>query len=103
MVRGVEADQRGEQPHVGLGDRVAHQVALPGQPLGERVQPGEERPERLVVRLLGGGEPAPVDAVVDVGVDLGHQRVHLGAQLDRVEVRRVRARAAAATRWRSRG
>ena len=33
VVDRVEADQRGEQPHVGLGDGVADQVALVGQPL----------------------------------------------------------------------
>jgi hypothetical protein len=39
VIDGVEADQRGEQPDVRLGDRVADQIALPRQPPGEQLEP----------------------------------------------------------------
>jgi hypothetical protein len=69
VVDRVEPDQRGPQPHVRLGDRVAHQVPAGGQPLGQPVQPGEQGPVGVVVGGLRGGEPAPVHAVVHVPVD----------------------------------
>ena len=69
VVDGVEADQRREQPDVGLGDRVADEVALVGEPVRQPVQGSEQLLVGAVVRLLGTGEPALVDAVVDVGVD----------------------------------
>ena len=40
VVDGVEARQRREQPDVGLGDRVAHQVAPVGEPVLEPVERG---------------------------------------------------------------
>jgi hypothetical protein len=50
-VHRVEARERGEQPHVGLGELAAHEVALPGEP---RLQPVEPREERRHGRLVGG-------------------------------------------------
>ena len=69
VVDGVEAGQRGEEADVGLGDGVAHQVALAGQALLEPVQGGPEPVVGGVVGLLGAGEAAAVDAVVDLGED----------------------------------
>jgi hypothetical protein len=69
VVDRVEADQRGPQPDVGLGDRVADQVPPGGQPLGQPVQPGEQGQVGVLVGVLGAGEPAPVNAVVHVPVD----------------------------------
>jgi hypothetical protein len=87
VVDGVEPGERREQPHVGLGDGVAHQVALRRQPLGEGVEPREQRVVGLLVRLLRAGEAAPVDAVVHVLEDPLHHLVHLVAQVLGVEVR----------------
>ncbi|STX14334.1 Uncharacterised protein [Kytococcus sedentarius] len=88
LVHRVEAHQRGEQPDVGLGDVLAHQVAAVGQVL---LQPVQRRPEPVVgvlVGLLVGREAAAVDAVVHLGVDALHDRVHLGPQRLGVQVRR---------------
>ncbi len=90
VVDGVEPGQRGPQPDVGLGDRIADQVAAGGQPLGQPVQPGEQRAVGLVVGLLGRGEPAPVHAVVHVGVDGRADLLDLVPQPFRVQVRRPR-------------
>src|SRR5690606_30342477 len=79
------------QPHVGLGDRLAHEVAAVGQPLLQPAQRGEQPVVGGVVRLLGAGEPAPVDAVVDLGVDAPHHLAHLLATRLGVEVRRALA------------
>ena len=46
VVDGVEADQRGEQPHVGLGDGVAHEVPLAGEPLLQPVERGRRAGRR---------------------------------------------------------
>jgi hypothetical protein len=77
VVHLVEADQRGEHADVGLGERVADEVA----PIAEVVVPAVERAEqvvdRLVVRRLRGGEAGAVDAVVDRLVDLGYHLVHV--------------------------
>ena len=51
VIDGVEAHQRGEQPPVGLGDALADQIALPREPLLQRVQ----RREQLAERFLVGG------------------------------------------------
>ncbi|QGW33453.1 hypothetical protein MAA44156_03270 [Mycobacterium avium subsp. avium] len=80
VVDGVEPGQGGEQPHVGLGDGVAHQVSPIGQPIAHPVQRGEQPVVGRLVGLLRTGEAAPVHTVVDFGV---HPLVHLidlGAQ-----------------------
>ena len=71
----VEADERREQPPVGLGDAVADQIALAGQPLFELVERGEKLPERLLIGFLRRREAGAIDAVVDRRVD---QRVDRG-------------------------
>jgi hypothetical protein len=58
-----------EQPDVGLGDGVAHQVSPVCQPVADPVQRGEQPVVAGVVGLLGAGEAAPVHTVVDLGVD----------------------------------
>ena len=91
VVDGVEPRQRGEQPDVGLGDRVAHQEATVGEPLLEPVQ---RRPEPVVGRLvglLGAGEAAAVDAVVDLGEHPLHDLLHLVAEVGRPQVGGIRA------------
>jgi hypothetical protein len=80
VVDGVEAHQRREQAHVGLGDGVADEIALPGEAVREPVEPLEQTGVRLVVRLLAAGEAAPVDAVVDVPEHDLADRVDLVAQ-----------------------
>ena len=91
VVDGVEAGQRREQPDVGLGDRVAHEVAAVGQPLLEPVQRGEQPLVGLVVGALRAGEPAAVHPVVDLGVDALHDLAHLVPQVLGVEVGRALA------------
>ena len=46
VVHGVEPGQRREQPDVGLGDRVADEVALVREPLRQPVEAGEEAVDR---------------------------------------------------------
>jgi hypothetical protein len=53
VVHGVEPDERGEQPDVSFGEPVAHEVpAVVGQPLLQRVEPGEEPVVGRLVCLL---------------------------------------------------
>ena len=95
---GVEAGQRREQADVGLGDRVADEVALAGEASRQPVEAGEEPVEGALVRLLRAGEPAPVDAVVDVGVDELVDLVDLVAAALGIEVRRAVAGGGPSTR-----
>ncbi len=81
VVDGIESGQRREQSHIGLGDGVADQISLILEPLGQPVQRGEQPVEGLLVRLLGPGETASIDAVVDLGVDALSDLVDLVAQL----------------------
>ena len=90
VVDRVEPDQRGPQPDVGLGDRVADQVSPGGQPFGQPVQPGEQGTVSVLVGGLGAGEPAPVHAVVHVLVDARADLLDLVAQPLRVQVGRAR-------------
>jgi hypothetical protein len=90
VVDGVEPDQRGPQPDVGLGDRVARQVTPGGQPFGQPVEPGEQRAVGLLVGRLRAREPAPVHAVVHVLVDARADLLDLIAQPLRVQVGRAR-------------
>ena len=69
VVDGVEPGQRREQADVGLGDRVADEVALVREPLRQPVEAGEQAVVGPLVGPLRPGEAAAVDAVVDVGVD----------------------------------
>jgi hypothetical protein len=74
VIDGVEPDEGGEEANVRLGDAVAHQVALALESLREPVQAVEQPAIRLFVGVLGAGEPAAVDPVVDV---LEHHLVDL--------------------------
>ena len=76
----IEADERREQAHVGLGDPFAGQVALAGELVVELVQGPEQRARRLLVGLLATREAGLVDAVVDVLVDQRVDRVDRGAE-----------------------
>ena len=87
-VHRVEPGQGHPQPHIGLGERVTEQVTPGGQPLVQVIQGGEQAGHRAVVGLLRGGEPAPVHAVVDGGVDPLVERVDLRPQRGGVEVER---------------
>ena len=69
VVDGVEAQQRRQQAPVGLGDRVAGQVAAVGQQRLEPVERGEDTAVGLVVGLLRAGEAGAVDAVLELAVD----------------------------------
>ena len=86
VVDGIEADQRGEEAPVGLGDPVAVQVAELSETCLEAIERAEERSHRLVVGLLRAREAALVDAVVDVRVDLALELVDLVAQRLGVEI-----------------
>src|SRR5215472_7409744 len=68
VVDRIEPRERHPQPHVRLGELVADQEALSGKPLLEIIQRLKQARHRLVVALLRGREPGPVDAIVDGGV-----------------------------------
>eukprot|EP00053_Salpingoeca_punica_P011092 m.99305 g.99305 ORF g.99305 m.99305 type:complete len:314 (+) comp15584_c0_seq2:134-1075(+) len=85
-VDGVEADERGEEPDVGLGHLGACQVALAGQDCLDTVQRVKELREGLVVGLLLHGKAAAVDAVVDGRVHPLVDCVNLSPQRLRVKV-----------------
>ncbi len=87
VVDGIEPDERGEQAHIGLGDGLAHEIALRPDAFLEPVEAGEEPIEGLVVGLLRTGETAPVHAVVDVLVDELRHLVDLVPQLLRIQIR----------------
>jgi hypothetical protein len=89
VVDGVEPDQRGEQPHVRLGDRVAQEIPPVDQPVRQPVQRVEQPLVRAVVGLLGGREPAPVDPVVQLRVDPVHHLLQLRPGSGRPEVGRT--------------
>ena len=82
----IEADEGGEQAPVGLGQPLADEEALVREPRLEDVERFEQRPERLLVGLLGGREAGAIDAVVDGRVDARVQRVDLAPKLGRVIV-----------------
>src|SRR5690606_179784 len=69
----VETHQRGEEPDVGFGQPLAHQVALLPKPRFQPVQRVEHGGHGFVVGGLAGGKAGLVYAVVDVVV---HARVH---------------------------
>ena len=82
----VEAQQRREQPPVGLGDLLADQIALLGQPRLQLVERGEQPVVGRLVGVLRLGEAGAIDAVVDVEIGLLVDAVDLGAQLLRIVV-----------------
>jgi hypothetical protein len=96
----VEANDGREEPDVCLGELVPDDVLLAAlEDLLEAVERLEQRLDRGLVRLLGGGEARLVDAVVDGVVDplvlgldllleLAREEVNLGVLLgqDRVEL-----------------
>ena len=86
VVHGVEAGEGREQADVGLGDRVAHQVAPTGEALRQPVESVEQVPVRTLVGDLGAGEAAPVDAVVDIAEHELGDLVDLVAVGRRIEV-----------------
>jgi hypothetical protein len=90
VVDGIEAGQRGEQPDIRLGDRVAGQVPLVLEAAREPVKAAEQAPVGRLVRLLGGGEAAAVHAIVDVLEYELADHVDLFAKLRRVQLRSAR-------------
>ena len=82
----VEANERGEQPPVGLGHARAGDVALPREPPLDIVERREHVAERLLVGGLRGGEAGAIDAVVDVRIDQLVDGVDLAPQLRRIMV-----------------
>lgn len=91
VVDGVEAHERREEAHVGLGDVVADEVATGRQALLEQVEVLPQPAVGLVVGILGAGEAAAVDTVVDVAVDRLADRLDLVGEGSGVEVRRALA------------
>ena len=87
----VEAHQGREQPPVRLGDLVADQITLAGEPRLDVVERGEQRVVGFLVGRLRFGEAAAINAVIDVVVDLGIDAVDLGAQRLRIKIGRVGA------------
>ena len=91
VVDGVEAHERGVEPHVGLGQLASDEVALGRQVLVEPGELREQRVVRLLVAGLRGREARLVDPVVDgVEVLLRHVVDRVAGVL-RVQVRRALA------------
>src|SRR6516165_4957507 len=65
----VKPHQGRKQPQIGLGEAVADQIALPAEPLLESVERREQLAETFFVSLLGSGEAAAIDPIVDRVVD----------------------------------
>ncbi len=82
----VEADQRREQPDVGLGQVVTEQKAPVGEPLLKPIERFEQREHRFFIGGLRGREARLIDAVVERVVDPSIDRVDVGAQRLRVVV-----------------
>ena len=93
-VDGVEADQRGVQLEIDLGEMLAEQERLRGVG-GEGVrgllQGAEDDLDVGVVRLLVAGEAGLVHAQVQLWHEPGVDRVDLGAEGFRVEVEELEA------------
>ena len=89
----VEADQRREQAPVRLGQPLAAEEALVGEPRLEPIERLEQSAERLLIGGLGGGEAGAVDPVVDGRVDTRVERVDLGPEIRRIIVALGRAQA----------
>ena len=87
----IEADQRGPQPDIRLGEPPADQPLLPLQPLLQRVELGEQRHHRRLIGMLRGRETGLVNSVVDAVVDLLVDRIDLVAMRLRIEIEIVRA------------
>ncbi|SHW42709.1 Uncharacterised protein [Mycobacteroides abscessus subsp. abscessus] len=91
VVDGIEANQRGEQPHICLGDGVTYQITLSGKPFRQPIQRGEQSIVGGVISGLITGETAAVHPVVDFGVDAAVYLVDFWAQVRGVQLRRTRA------------
>ena len=90
VVHRVEAQQRGEQPPIGLGLGFAQQVGL--ALLEALLHPVQRREQRAVGFLIGSllcGETAAIDPVVDVLVDIGIDLIDTRPQRIRIEIRGV--------------
>ena len=87
----VEPGQGDVKPNVRVRQPIPEQVSLTGQADVELIEAGEERVERLLVRLLRPGETAFVDAVVDLVEEDLVQRIDLRSEILGVEVRRSSA------------
>ena len=82
----IEADQRREEPPIGLGDPVAGQITLARQPRLDEVQGREQGVEGGFVGLLAAGKAALVDAVVERVVNARVDGVDFAAQVLRIEI-----------------
>src|SRR3569833_1435583 len=90
VVDGVEAGERREQPDVGLGDRVADEVAARREAFLQQVEAAEQLAVRALVGVLAGREPRLVDGVVDLPVHVRADRVDLVAMTLGVQAGRAR-------------
>ena len=90
-VHRVEADERGEQPPVGFGQRVAAGVAGFRQAFFQPVESSEQWYYRIFIGLLGRRETGLVHAIVDVVVDAAVDLVDFRAPQFRVVVAGRRA------------
>ena len=64
VVDRIEADERGEEAPVSLGDARTREVAVFGEEAFDPIQRVEQRVDRDVVSGLRGGKTGLVDAVV---------------------------------------
>lgn len=71
----AETHKRDKRPSVGFRHRDALQITVIGQRRVYRIQPGEQRRDRLRTALLGAAEAGFVDAIADRIVN---QRVPAG-------------------------
>jgi len=88
VVHRVEADERGEQSPVGLGQVLTGEIAQLVEATLQPVQRTEYLREGLLIGFLAGGKAGPVDTVVDRRVDTRVERIDLAAQRLRIEIER---------------
>ena len=69
VIDGIEADLRGEQADVGLGQVFTGQIACVSQQCLQFVEHDEQFIEGFFVSVLGGSKARAVDAVVHRRVD----------------------------------
>jgi len=86
VVHGVEAQERGEEPHISQGESVAGEVPALREDGLNLVEMSEEVVKGAFVSLLGGGKAALIHPVIDVVVNPRVDLLNLGPQILRVQV-----------------
>ncbi|MNE02891.1 hypothetical protein D3C81_727100 [compost metagenome] len=89
MVHRIEANQRGKQPPVGLGQVFPGQVALGAEQPFQMIQFGKHLIKSLLIGRLRSGKACPVHAIVDRRIDPLVKRLNLPAQRFGIQVQAI--------------